>query len=68
MRFERAVQAVASLVLAAPMAVFAHPGHVHHPGVVHGYSWFDLLGSMAVFAVPLTIALLVARGRNDRDD
>jgi hypothetical protein len=68
MRFKRAVQTLASLVLAIPMAVFAHPGHVHHPGPVHGYSWIELLGFVALFAVPLAIALLSVRPRNGRDD
>ncbi len=65
MRFERVVQILA---LTAPAAVFAHPGHVHHPGLVHGTSWIELLGLMALFAVPLAVALLGVRSRNDRDD
>jgi hypothetical protein len=68
MRFERTAQTLASLVLAVPITVFAHPGHVHHPGLVHGYAWYELFGLAALFAVPLVIALLVVRWRNGRDD
>ena len=68
MRFERVVQTVASMALAIPMAVFAHPGHVHHPGLMHGFSWIELVGSLALFAVPLVIILLVVRHRHGRDD
>jgi hypothetical protein len=68
MRFESALQTLASLVLAIPIAAHAHPGHVHLPGPVHGYSWIELLGFVALFAVPLAIALLSVRPRNGRDD
>lgn len=65
MRFERAI---VGLMLAMPMAVLAHPGHVYHPGLVHGYSWLDLLGLLAIVAVPLAFAWQTARRRNGRDD
>lgn len=68
MRFERARQTVATLVLAVPMAVYAHPGHVHQPGLVHGYSWVELLGFAVLFAVPVVIAWLGMHSRNGRDD
>jgi hypothetical protein len=68
MRFEHSVKTVASLVLSIPMAVFAHPGHVHHPGLVHGTSWIELLGFLALFAVPLVIVVLAVRRRNGRND
>lgn len=50
----RAAVAVAGWVAAQP--VFAHPGHVHLGGPVHGYSWVDLLGIVAVVAVAVVLA------------
>ena len=67
MRFECAVQTLASLALVIPIAVFAHPGHLHHPGVVHGYSWIELCGILALLAVPLAIILFAVHRRNGRD-
>jgi hypothetical protein len=67
MRFESARQTLASLVLAVPIAARAHPGHVHHPGLVHGYSWIELLGFAALFVVPVVIAWLSVRPRSGRD-
>jgi hypothetical protein len=68
MRFERALQTLASLALAVPITVYAHPGHVHHAGLVHVYTGIELLGFVALLAVPLAIALLAARTRHSRDD
>jgi hypothetical protein len=68
MRFERALQTLASLALAVPMTVFAHPGHVHQPGLVHGYSWIELLCVIALLAVPLAIIVLAVHSRNHQDD
>jgi hypothetical protein len=67
MRFERVLQTLVSLLLAVPMVVCAHPGHVHQSGLVHGYSWIELLGFVALFAVPLVIAWLAVHPRNGRD-
>ena len=51
-------------------AAFAHPGHAHTAGLVHGYSGFELLVGLAI-----AVALLVwagrhwhARARQDQDD
>jgi hypothetical protein len=41
---------------------------VHHPGLVHGTSWIELLGFLALFAVPLAIVVLAVLRRNGRDD
>ena len=66
MRFGRAVQAWVGLVLAVPMAVGAHPGHVHHPGLVHGTSWIELFEFVVLVAVPLVIVFYCARVANSR--
>jgi hypothetical protein len=47
--------------------VFAHPGHVHLGGPVHGYSWVDLLGIVAVVAVAVVLAW-VRRRRGARHE
>jgi hypothetical protein len=53
MRLERVVP---GLVLAIPMTAYAHPGHVHRTGLVHGFSWVDWLGLLAIAAVALAFA------------
>ncbi len=53
-------------LLLAASATFAHPGHVHTVGPVHGTSWFDLAGFLLASAVLPAAALLVARWRNRR--
>lgn len=56
---------VASPLLAASTA-FAHPGHAHATGPVHGYSWLDLAGFLLASVVFPVAALLVAQWRNRR--
>ena len=68
MRFKRARQILASLALSVPLALHPHPGHMHQPGLVHGYSWIELLGFVALCALPLVIAWLAVHPRNDRND
>jgi len=48
------------------MAVGAHPGHVHHPGLVHGTSWIELFEFVVLVAVPLVIVFYCARVANSR--
>lgn len=62
MRFERAVMGMMQMM---PVVVLAHPGHVHHPGLIHGYSWVDLLGLLAMVALPWVFAWKRSRRRDD---
>lgn len=48
--------ATAWSTLVLTQAAFAHPGHVHLPGPVHGYSWVDLVVLLvAVAALPAIV-------------
>lgn len=53
-------------LLLVASAVFAHPGHVHTAGPVHGTSWLDLAGFPLASAVLPAAALLVVRWRHRR--
>jgi hypothetical protein len=55
------------MTLAMPLMVLAHPGHVHHPAPVHGYSWIDLLGLLAIVVVPLALARRTTGRGHGRD-
>jgi hypothetical protein len=60
---------MATVLMAAQVAV-AHPGHVHTPGPVHGYSWIDLVGFLvASLALPAAVwfGAWVKRRRSGRD-
>lgn len=55
-----------ALALLSAQAALAHPGHVHGPGPVHGFSWVDLALFLAASAVVPAVALLLARRRYRR--
>jgi hypothetical protein len=61
---------VTSMTLVAAQVAVAHPGHVHTPGPVHGYSWIDLVGFLvASLARPAAVwfGSWVKRRRPGRD-
>ena len=57
MKLKRILKAVGVLAITAQTmgvnAVLAHPGHAHATGVVHGYSWFELLVGFGIAAALL---------------
>jgi hypothetical protein len=53
-------------VLAAAQTASAHPGHVHQPGPVHGYSWVDLAVLLIAVAALPAISRFAARLRTRR--
>lgn len=39
---------------------YAHPGHMHQPGPIHGFSWIDFLAFLlAALVVPGLVLLVV---------
>ncbi len=53
-------------LLLAASAVFAHPGHVHASGPVHGTSWLDLAGFLLASVALPAAAFVLVRWRNRR--
>ena len=57
MKLKRILKAVGVLAITAQTmgvnAVLAHPGPAHTTGVVHGYSWFELLVGLGIAAALL---------------
>lgn len=66
MKIGNATMVIMVVALLAAPAVFAHPGHVHVPGPVHGFSWVDLLGFLLVSVALPVDAWLVVRARRHR--
>jgi hypothetical protein len=64
MRFPATLLAILPALTAG--ATWGHPGHVHGPGPVHGFSWIDLALYLAVSVAAPAAAWLVARRRNRR--
>jgi hypothetical protein len=56
---------VAAAFMPAP-GVFAHPGRVHEPAPVHGFSWLDPVLFFAVSVVPPVPAAVAIHRRNRR--
>lgn len=44
-------------------AAYAHPGHQHQPGPIHGFSWIDLLTFLLAALVVPGLVLLAAQLR-----
>jgi len=58
MRVTTITGAIGALALAVMAATaMAHPGHIHEPGMVHGFSWMELLVYLTAAAIVPVLAL-----------
>ena len=60
-RFREGVMAIAPCLLA--QVAYAHPGHLHPPGPIHGLSWIDFLAFLLAALVVPGLVFLVAQLR-----
>ncbi len=64
MKLGSATAFITLAILVSAQAALAHSGHVHGPGPVHGFSWFDLmLFLLGVMPAPVLLLLWAPRRR-----